>query len=139
MKTFTISFFIVLCIVFIFHLNGEAQIIHVPADYPTIQDGIIGAEPGDTVLVADGIYYENISFLGKKHWIVISHNAIYDNTAVTKYGQAAGGGIYDSYNARVEGNVISGNNCFATTDGWSSGGGFSNNAFDGGAPNTLII
>jgi hypothetical protein len=254
MKTFTISFFIVLCTLFIFHLNGEAQVIHVPADYSTIQEGIIGAEPGDTVLVSDGLYYENISFLGKKpllvtsmyamdsdtnhinntiidgsqfsdidnasvvafksgedttsilcgftirggmgtwdsvrnnrcgggvyisgsgariiynkvsenrvddtqegngqetygggigtsyedadYWIVISHNAIYDNTAVTKYGQAAGGGIYDSYNARVEGNVIAGNYSLATTDGWGSGGGFSSNGFDGGDPVTLII
>ncbi len=254
MKTTAILFFVFHFTFFIFHLNGEAQIIHVPEDYPTIQEGIIGAEPGDTVLVADGLYYENISFLGKKpllltslyamdsdtnhinntiidgsqfsnidkasvvafisgedttsilcgftirggrgtwdsvrnnrcgggvyisgsgarivhnkitenkvddtqegkgqetygggigtsnegadHWIVISHNAIYDNTAVTKYGQAAGGGIYDSYNARIEGNFIAGNYSLATTDGWGSGGGFAGNGLDGGDPVTLII
>jgi predicted outer membrane repeat protein len=39
---------------------GYATIINIPEDYPTIQEGLNVAEEGDSVLVAPGIYYENI-------------------------------------------------------------------------------
>ncbi|MCB0292955.1 MAG: hypothetical protein KDH97_22060, partial [Calditrichaeota bacterium] len=41
------------------------HIRHIPTDHPTIQAGINTAADGDTVLVAEGIYFENISFRGK--------------------------------------------------------------------------
>jgi hypothetical protein len=43
----------------------KAQIIHIPADQPTIQAGIESARDGDTILVEEGTYFENINFLGK--------------------------------------------------------------------------
>lgn len=50
-------------------INGKNDhtpgIIHVPGDQPTIQEAINAASDGDTVLVAEDRYYENISFTGK--------------------------------------------------------------------------
>ena len=46
-------------------LTSSATIINIPGDYSTIQEGIDASADADTVLVADGHYYERISFYGK--------------------------------------------------------------------------
>ncbi|MCW8811166.1 MAG: hypothetical protein OQK64_09440 [Ignavibacteriaceae bacterium] len=55
------KYFIILsCFLIITCITVSAQIIHVPGDQPTIQAGINAAQNGDTVLVAEGTYYENV-------------------------------------------------------------------------------
>jgi len=55
-------------------------LIHVPADYPKIQLAIDAASDGDTVLVAENTYYENINFKGKA--IVVGSEYIKDNDTI---------------------------------------------------------
>jgi hypothetical protein len=43
----------------------RADAIHVPADVPTIQGAIVLAADGDTIVVNQGPYFENIDVLGK--------------------------------------------------------------------------
>jgi predicted outer membrane repeat protein len=57
-------FMIIVFTIFWLVNHTSAQIIHIPGDYPTIQQGVNEASEGDTVLVSPGTYFENISLNG---------------------------------------------------------------------------
>ncbi|MHC1778569.1 MAG: T9SS type A sorting domain-containing protein [Lentimicrobium sp.] len=60
---------------------SSAQIINIPDDFPTIQQGIDAADEGDTILVQPGTYYENI-IVSNKTFVLAS---LYLNTQDTAY------------------------------------------------------
>jgi|WetSurSiteA1Bulk_404760.scaffolds.fasta_scaffold01847_5 hypothetical protein len=66
-----------LLVIFMVAATGYSTRIHVPLDYPTIQQAINAAQDGDTILVSPGTYTENINFLGKG--IVLTSNFIFSH------------------------------------------------------------
>jgi parallel beta-helix repeat protein len=67
-------------IIFLYSLSS-ATIINIPADYPTIQQGIDASVDGDTVLVQPGTYVENIDF--NSHTITLA--SLFLTTQDTSY------------------------------------------------------
>jgi hypothetical protein len=59
----------------------SATVIHIPIDYPTIQQGIDASYDGDTVLVKPGEYVENVEI--RQHNIVLA--SYYLTTGDTSY------------------------------------------------------
>ncbi|MHA2344368.1 MAG: right-handed parallel beta-helix repeat-containing protein, partial [Candidatus Hodarchaeales archaeon] len=69
---------LIICLAFVFILLAgytSATIINVPGDYPTIQQGINASTNGDTVIVEDGVYTENIDFIGKSITVMSENGA----------------------------------------------------------------
>ncbi|MCF7920065.1 MAG: DUF1565 domain-containing protein [Candidatus Cloacimonetes bacterium] len=75
---YKLLFFIVILVIMM-GLWGE--VINIPADYSTIQEGIAAAAATDTVLVSPGTYIENINFNGK----AITVGSLFCTTQDTSY------------------------------------------------------
>ena len=63
----------------VFRLHSD--VINIPQDYSTIQEGINTASANDTVLVADGEYFENLQIIGKElmlaSWFIIDGDSLH--------------------------------------------------------------
>lgn len=104
-----------LAIVAALNITGAMGVVHrVPGDYLTIQDGIDAASVGDTVLVADGIYWGpgnyDLNFLGKD-LVCRSENGP-EHTIIDAYP----GRGFRLGNGETEASVIEG---FTITRGWT--------------------
>jgi hypothetical protein len=64
--------FLFMCCLILAATLVQAHYIFVPSDYPSIQEGINSAGPGDIIIVSDGIYFERINFMGKKQLTLAS-------------------------------------------------------------------
>lgn len=74
---------VVVCLIVVALLNSNrvaAATIAIPADHTTIQAGIDASVHGDTVLVAPGVYFENIRLKGKRI-LLTSHYMFAKDTA----------------------------------------------------------
>jgi hypothetical protein len=81
------SYFTFIILSILLPIMALAGIVYVPGDQPIIQAGINAAVNGDTVLVADSAYYENINFLGKvitvaSYFLVDSDSVHIDSTII---------------------------------------------------------
>ena len=63
-----------------FPSDRDGEVIHIPDDYPTIQEGIDASVDGDSILVSAGTYYENL---------------IIDNKAIILFGEGSENTIID--------------------------------------------
>jgi parallel beta-helix repeat protein len=63
MKIHDRRFILIIILLSVFFLSvGNSDTIYVPAEHQTIQSAVEVALEGDTIIVAPGIYFENISF-----------------------------------------------------------------------------
>lgn len=73
--------FLLVIILAILCQQADATTIHVPADSATIQGAVNGAEHGDTILVAPGVYNENVNWYCKA--ILLASHYLFDHDTLT--------------------------------------------------------
>ncbi|HEX9655652.1 MAG TPA: T9SS type A sorting domain-containing protein [Bacteroidota bacterium] len=84
------AFYFVPAIALICFAQASANVLNVPSANPTIQSAILAAQQGDTVLVAPGVYAENINFRGRN--IVVASNFLLSGDRSDIYSTIINGG-----------------------------------------------
>lgn len=79
MKHFSLFLLLIFLAILCQQVNGTT--IHVPADSSTIQSAVNGAEHGDTILVAPGVYNESVECTCKA--ILLASNYLFDSDTLT--------------------------------------------------------
>ncbi|MBC8415921.1 MAG: hypothetical protein H8E11_05780, partial [Candidatus Cloacimonetes bacterium] len=116
----------ILFVIFVLTTCLFSTIINVPADQPTIQDGINIAVYGDTILVQPGTYVENINYNGKNITVASLFLTTQDTTYISQtiIDGNQNGSVVGFVNGETMDAVLTG---FTITNGNSptSGGGIS--------------
>ena len=119
-----LTFFFVLSGAIVSAEIAFAEILNVPSGlYTTIQAGVYSADPGDTVLVADGIYSgagnTNIDLMGKAITVKSQNGAKHTIIDCGGVGRAFSVNNAEDANTVIEGFTIQGGNL----PDWPEGGG----------------
>lgn len=82
------------------------DIIKIPADFATIQQGINAANNGDLIMVEPGQYYENINFKGKNISVVSEFYNTHDESFIENTVIDGSSAIDTIYNDSINGSVV---------------------------------
>jgi hypothetical protein len=112
---------IIIYLLFIIINNVSANTIRVPQDYSTIQAAINAAQRGDTVLVSEGTYFENINFQGKG--IVVTSNYIFTQDWQTVLGTIINGSTAINKDTASTVQLLNGEDSTSVIEGFTITGG----------------
>jgi len=109
---------IIFILIFAFPFTANCQIINIPGDYSSIQEGIDVASDDDTVLVHPGTYYEHLNWSNKTITLaslfLITGDTNYISTTIID-GEASGRVLF------IDGAYEEGKLCgFTIQNGWES-------------------
>jgi parallel beta-helix repeat protein len=110
--TVSITSISLLLSVAVFNSRSSATIVNIPADYPTIQEGVDSSSAGDTVLVQPNTYFEQVTFNGQN--IVLG--SLFLTTGDTSYISST---IIDGQSSRIPVSFIDGEDSTAAITGFT--------------------